>query len=162
MALHSADRHAKSFGNLGGVQVFLISKQHHHPGVLRQRFHQPAHTFIQQEIFLLAFDLRFGHGLKVYFWTQLAFARFVDAAMTDGSPEPPSGMRRGLDLTQIPVELKKNILRQFLGPTPVTQKTHREAEDQRLVICDDPREIHFHTGYYGLLARQIASGEGNH
>jgi hypothetical protein len=57
-------------------------------------------------------------------------------------------VRRALNLAEFSVELQEDILREFLGSFAVPQKTHGEAEHQRLVVGDDLREIHCHIRYY--------------
>lgn len=149
MTFHCTDRHTQKARDIRGVEVFLIPQQHDHPGALRQLRNHAPQPLVQQQVGMPALGQGFGNGVEADPRPQSALARFVDAAMADGAPQPPGGMRRTLNPAQLLVELQEDILREFLRAFPVAQETHREAENHRLIVGDDLREIHCHIRYYG-------------
>ena len=65
-----------------------------------------------------------------------------------------SRVRRAFDLPKLFVKLQKYFLRQLFGAFPIAQKAQRQAEDERLVVCQDFFEIQAgetecHIRYYG-------------
>jgi hypothetical protein len=46
-------------------------------------------------------------------------------------------VRRAFDLPKLLVKLQEYLLRQLFGAFPIAQKAQREAEDERLVVCQD-------------------------
>ena len=149
MAFHCTDRHTQHFRDIHWIEIFLIPQQHHHTGAFRQVPDQTPQPFAQKRIPIRRLGHSLGNGIETDTRTEPALSRLIDAAMADSAPKPPRGMRRAFNLTELPVELQKNILRQFLGPFPIAQETHRDAEYQRLVVGDDLRKIHCHIRYYG-------------
>jgi hypothetical protein len=158
MAFDCADRHVQNLRDFRRIEILLIAQQHDGARAGLQRFHQLTEAIAEKGIPTGSFDARFRDCFEADARPQFTLAGFIDAAVTDGAAEPPRRMRGRFDLTQIPVELQKDILSQFFGASAVTEKTQREAEYERLVFGDNPAEIDCHTGYYVSAAGEIASG----
>jgi hypothetical protein len=149
MAFYGTDRHTQHSANLGRIEIFLISQQHDHPGIVRQVRHEAPQTLIQQRVRIIATDRGLRYRFKADLRAQFPLSRFVNASMADGPPKPPGGMRRTFNVIQFPIQLQENILRKLLRPFFVAQEAHGEAENQRLIVRHDLREIQCHIRYYG-------------
>ena len=56
----------------------------------------------------------------------------------------------------LPVQTQKHVLRKLRRNLPITEETHRQTEDQRLVVLDNPGEIKTHIHYYVQVMPEIA------
>ena len=87
---------------------------------------------------------------------QLPFARLVDRAVANGSPEPPGGVRGVFDAAELLIKLQKHVLGELLGRIGIAQKARREADHHGLVVIHDPDEIKPHDLYYGPAGQENA------
>ncbi len=103
----------------------------------------------QHQVRIPVHGLRLGHAPEVDAGAKFSFAGFVDTAVANRPPQPPRRMRGAVDAVELAIHTEKNVLRKLSRRLAIAEKTHRQTEDQRLVVFDDPGEIKTHVYYYG-------------
>src|SRR5208337_2594372 len=142
MALHGGQRRAQRGRNLFRRQILLIAENQRralrlgHGG--KQALHaigQGRGTFFRlRAVGLVDLDplVNTAHAPP---------AQGIGGPAHSDAPQPQQRMQRSFDLAQMPVELQKNILRDFFRQAAVAGHAQGERKDHRLVLVDKLLEV---------------------
>jgi hypothetical protein len=150
VAFHGADGHVEQFRYFGWIEVFLVAEDHDRAGIFGQIGDQSAQATMEHGIGFGPMRGGLGHLVEIQPWPEPALAGFVDAAVANGTSQPPGRMGGCVDAAQIRVHLQKDILGEFPGGFAVPEEAERDAENHRLVLGQGLFEVNRHIRYYAL------------
>jgi len=141
MTLDGGDGHIQSFGDVGGIEVFLIAEDHDHAGRFGERGDQAVEGFGEEGIASGGDGGGFGDIGEGDLGTAIAAAGFIDGALDGHFAEPVGGMFGGLDGGEVAVEGEEDILSDLVGESAVAEKVPADTKDHGLVAMDEAGEI---------------------
>jgi hypothetical protein len=150
VAFHGADGHVEQFRYFGWIEVFLVAEDHDRAGIFGQIGDQSAQATVEHGIGFGPMRGGLGYLVEMKLRPQPALAYFVDAAVANGTSQPPGRMGGCVDAAQIRVHLQKDILGEFPGGFAVAKETECDAENHRLVLGQGLFEVNRHIRYYAL------------
>ena len=141
MTLDGGDGHIQSFGDVGGIEVFLIAEDHDHAGRFRERGDQSVEGVGKERVASGRGGGGFGDIGEGDLGTAIAAAGFIDGALDRYFAEPVGGMLGGLDGGEVAVEGEEDILSDVVGESAVAEEVPADTEDHGLVAIDEAGEI---------------------
>ena len=137
LSLHGRGLHIEGACNLIHFHVLLVAKDHDETLFLRQRRHDPLQIARQKRIMKTFKSGRFGRFLEAGLRTPFGFAGEINSAMTCDFAQPEYDMVGGFHSGPATMELKKDLLGQFLSGQTIAQKMPTDAVDHGFVRFDD-------------------------
>lgn len=166
MAAHGGERHGERFGNLPGVEIFLIAEED--DGALRLGEGVEKLLDAVHEGRVGWRDFGGGHegfvvDLEILAATGGATAESVGGAMAGDAAEPGGEMVGAGERGQGAMALKEDILGDLFGGGGVAEDAESDGEDTRLMLGDDGLELlagGLHSGVPRCFTRVYANGGG--
>ena len=141
MTFYRGDGHIQSFGDVGGIEVFLIAEDHDHARRFRQRSDQPLEDIREERVASGGDGGGFGDIGKGNLGTAIAAAGFIDGALDGHFAEPVGGMLGALDGGEVAVEGEEDILSDLVGQSAVAEEVPADTEDHGLMAVHQAGEI---------------------
>src|ERR1022692_53975 len=115
MTFDGGDGHIQSFGDVGGIEVLLITEDHHHARRFGERSDQAVEGFGEERVASGGDGGGFGDIGEGNLGTAIAAAGFIDGALDGHFAEPVGGVLGGLDGGEVAVEGEEDILSDLVG-----------------------------------------------
>ena len=141
MTLDGGDGHIQSFGDVGGIEVFLIAEDHDHAGRFGERSDEAVEGLGQEGIASGGDGGGFGDIGEGDLGTAIAAAGFIDRPLDGHFAEPVGGVLGGLDGGEVAVEGEEDVLSHVVGERAVAEEVPADTEDHGLVAMHEAGEI---------------------
>ena len=141
MTLDGGDGHIQNFGDVGGIEVFLISEDHDHARRFGKRGDQAVEGVGEEGVASGGDGGGFGDIGEGDLGTAIAAAGFIDGELDGHSAEPVGGVLGGLDGGEVAVEGEEDLLSDLVGERAVAEEVPADTEDHGLVAMHEAGEI---------------------